>query len=104
MIYFSFQFSSATQLCPTLCNSMDCHMPGFPVHHQLPELGQTHIHRVSDAIHPSHLLSSLLFLPSIFPSLTSIHDYWKTIALTIQNRPLLAKQCLCFLICCLGWS
>ena len=104
MIYFSFQFSSVTQLCPTLCDPMDSNMPGFPVHHQLPELIQTHIHRVGDAIHPSHLLSSLLFLPSVFPSLTSIHDYWKTIALTIQNRPLLTKQCLCFLICCLGWS
>ena len=77
MIYFSFQLSSVTQSCPTLCDPMDCHMPGYPVHHQLPELAQTHIHRVGDAIHPTHFLSSLLFLPSILPSLTSIHDYWK---------------------------
>jgi len=44
-------------------------MPGFPVHHQLPGLAQTHVHRVSDAIQPSHPLSSLLLLPSIFPSI-----------------------------------
>ena len=48
---------------------MNCSTPGFPVHHQLPELPQTHVHRVGDAIQPSHLLSSLLFLPSVFPSI-----------------------------------
>ena len=52
------QFSSVAQLCPTLCDSMDCSMPGFAVHHQLPELTQTHIHWVGDAIQPSHPLSS----------------------------------------------
>ena len=52
------QFSSVTQLCPTLCDPMDYSMPGFPVHHQLPELTQTHIHRISDAIQLSHPLSS----------------------------------------------
>ena len=51
-------FSSFAQLCPTLCNPMDCSTPGFPVHHQLPELTQTHVHRVSDAIQPSHPLLS----------------------------------------------
>ena len=50
--------SSVAQLCPTLCNLMDCSMPGLPVHHQLPELAQTHVHRVGDAIQPSHPLSS----------------------------------------------
>ena len=64
----SVQFSSVTQPCPTLCNPIDCSMPGFPVHHQLPELTQTHVHRVSDAIQPSHPLSALL-LSSIFPSI-----------------------------------
>ena len=44
-------------------------MPGFPVHHQLPELAQTQVHRVSDAIQPSHPLLSLLLLPSVFPSI-----------------------------------
>ena len=53
------QFSSVTQLCLTLCDSMDCSMPGFPVHHQLPELAQTHhVHSVSDVIQPSHPLPS----------------------------------------------
>ena len=50
--------SSVTQSCPTLCDPMDCSMPGFPVHHQIPELTQTHVHRVSDAIQQSHALSS----------------------------------------------
>ena len=52
------KFSSVAQLCPTLCNPMDCSMPGFPVYHQLPELAQTHVHWVGDAIQPSHPLSS----------------------------------------------
>ena len=52
------QFSSATQSCPTLCDPMDCSMPGFPVHHQLLELAQTHVHRIGDAIQPSHPLLS----------------------------------------------
>ena len=50
--------SPVTQLCPTLCNPMDRSTPGFPVHHQLPEPTQTHIHHVGDAIQPSHPLSS----------------------------------------------
>ena len=52
------QFSSVTQSCPNLCHPMDCSVPGFPVHHQLPELIQTHVHWVGDAIQPSHPLSS----------------------------------------------
>src|SRR5574337_1102334 len=48
---------------------MDCRTPGFPIHHQLPELAQTHVHRVSDAIQPSYSLSSHLLLPSIFLSI-----------------------------------
>ena len=51
-------FSSVSQLCPTLCYPMDRSMPSFPVHHQFPELTQTNVHRVSDAIHPPHPLSS----------------------------------------------
>ena len=46
--------SSVIQSCPTLCNPVDCSMPGFPVLHHLPELAQTHVHWVSDAIWPSH--------------------------------------------------
>ena len=52
------QFSSAAQSCPTLCDPMNCSMPGLPVHHQLPELTQTHVHRVGGAIQASHPLSS----------------------------------------------
>ena len=51
-------FSSVAQSCPTLCNPMNCSTPGLPVHHQLPEFTQTHVHRVSDVIQPSHPLSS----------------------------------------------
>jgi len=54
----SVQFSSVTQSCQTLCNPMDCSMPGFSVRHHLPELAQTHVHWVSDAIQPSHPLLS----------------------------------------------
>ena len=54
----SVQFSSVTQLCPTLCDSMNHSTPGLPVHHQLSEFTQTHFHGVSDAIQPSHPLSS----------------------------------------------
>ena len=54
------QFSSVqvAQSCPTVCDLMDCSTPGFSVHHQLPKLSQTHVHRVSDAIQPFHPLSS----------------------------------------------
>ena len=52
------QFSSIAQLCQTLCDPMDCSTPGLPVHHQLTELAQTHVHQVGDAIQPSHPLSS----------------------------------------------
>ena len=52
------QLSSVAQSCPTLCNHMNCSTLAFPVHHQLPELAQTHVHRVGDAIQPSHPLLS----------------------------------------------
>ena len=174
------QFSSVTQLCSTLWDPMDCSMPGFPVHHQLPEPAQTHVHRVGDTIQPSnHLIRCrpLLLLPSIFSSIRVFsselvlrirwpkcwnlsfsislsNEYSALIAfrmdwlalLAVQGNlksllqqpqfksinssiaqlslysnshihirllekpqlwldgPLLAKQCLCFLICCLSWS
>ena len=53
-----YQFSSVAQSCPTLRNPMNHSTPGLPVHHQFPELAQTHVHRVSDAIQPSHPLLS----------------------------------------------
>ena len=52
------QFSSVTQSCPTLCDPMNCSMPGLPVHHLLLEFTQTHVHRVGDVIQPSHPPSS----------------------------------------------
>ena len=58
ILWPSVQFSSVAQSCPTLCNPMNCSTPGLPVHHQLLELTQIHIHQVSDAIQPSHPLSS----------------------------------------------
>ena len=54
----SVQFSSVAQSCLTLCDPMNCSTPGLPVHHQLPEFTQTHVHRFSDAIQPSHPLLS----------------------------------------------
>ena len=57
-MFSSVQFSSVAQSCPTLCNPMNHSMPGFHVHHQLLESTQTHVHRVGDAIQPSHPLSS----------------------------------------------
>ena len=56
--FSSVQFISVAQSCPTLFDPMDCSMSGFPVHHQLPNLAQAHIHRVGDVIQPSHPLSS----------------------------------------------
>ena len=65
----SVQFSSVTQLCLTLCDPMDCSMPAFSVCHQFPELAQTHIHQVSDAIQTSHPL------PSPFPPAFSLSQH-----------------------------
>ena len=57
-VFFSVQFSSVAQSCPTLCDPMNGSTPGLPVHHQLPEFTQTQVHRVGDAIQPSHPQSS----------------------------------------------
>ena len=56
--FSKYQIRSVAQSCPTLCDPMNHSTPGLPVHHQLPEFTQTHIHRVSDAIQPSHPLAS----------------------------------------------
>ena len=66
--YSSVQFSSVAQSCPTLCNPMNCSTPGLPVHHQLLEFTQTHVHRVGDAIQPSHPLSSPSPCTQSFPA------------------------------------
>ena len=65
--YIHASVSSVAQSCLTLCDPMNCSMPGLPVHHQLPEFTQTHVYRVSDAIQPSHPLSSSS-LPAPNPS------------------------------------
>ena len=57
-VFSSVQFNSVAQSCPTLCDPMNHSMPGLPVHHQLPDFTQTHVHQVSDAIQRSHPLSS----------------------------------------------
>ena len=66
---YEVQFSSVTHSCPSLCGPMDCSTPGFPVHHQLTEFTQTHVHQVGDAIKLSHPLSS----PSLRALNTSQH-------------------------------
>ena len=62
------KWSEVTQSCLTLCDPMDYSMPGFPVYHHLPELAQTHVHLVSDAIQPSHPLSSFSSCLQPFPA------------------------------------
>ena len=57
IVIFSVQFTSVAHSCPTLCDLMNCSMPGLPVHHQLLESTQTHVHCVGDALQPSHCLS-----------------------------------------------
>ena len=79
------QFSSVAQSCPTLCDPMNHSTPGFPVHHQLPEFTQTHVHWVGDAIQPSHPLSSpsppafnLSQYQGLFEWVSSSHQVAKT--------------------------
>ena len=84
----SVQFSSVPQSCPTLCDPMNCSTPGLPVHHQLPELAQTHVHWVGDAIQPSHPLS--LPSPPAF-SLSQHQGLFKWVSSSYQ----VAKGLLC---------
>ena len=89
----SVQFSSVAQSCPTLCDPLNRSMPGLPVHRQLPEFTQTHVHRVSDAIQPSHPLSS----PSpsapnpsqhqsLFQGVNSSHEVAKLLEFQLQHH------------------
>ena len=93
MICISVPFSSVTQSRPTLCDPMDCSTQGFPVHHQLPELAQTHGHQVSDAIQPSHSLSSLSLTAfklsrheGLFKWVISSHQVAKGLTLQLQHQ------------------
>ena len=80
--FSSVQFISVAQWCPTLCDPMNHSTPGLPVHHQLPEFTQTHVHRVGDAIQPSHPLSSPspsalnLSQLRVFPSESALRIRW----------------------------
>ena len=87
------QFSSVTQSCLMLCNPMDCGTPGLPVHHQLLEFTQTHVHWVSDALHPSHLLSSpsplalnLSQHQGLFQLVSSSHQVAKVLGFQLQHQ------------------
>ena len=91
----SVQFSSVAQSCPTLCDPKNRSTPGLPVHHQLPELTQTHVHRVGDAMQPSQPLSS----PSppapnpsqhqgLFQWVSSLHEVAKVLEFQLQHQPL----------------
>ena len=73
-LYSSVQFSSAAKSCPTLCDSMDCSMPGLPVHHQLLRFTQTHVHWVEIPSNYLILCHPLLLLPSIFPSIRTFSN------------------------------
>ena len=87
------QFSSVTQLCPTLCNPMDCSMPGLPVHHQLPEFTQTHVHWIGSAIQLTHPLSSpsppalnLSQHQGLFQWVSSLHQVAKVLEFQLQHQ------------------
>ena len=87
------QFISVAQSCPTLCNPEDCSRPGFPVHHHLPEFTQTHVHKVGDAIQPSHPLSSpspptfnISQHPGLFKWVSSLHQVAKLLEFQLQHQ------------------
>ena len=86
-------FSLVAQSYPTLSDSMDCSTPGFPVHRQLPEFAQTHVHWISDAIQPSHSLSSpsppaliLSQCQGLFKWVSSSHQVAKVLELQLQHQ------------------
>ena len=88
-----FQFSSVAQSCLTFCDPMDCSMPGLPVYHQFAELAQAHVHRVGDAIQPSHPLScpsppafSLSQYQCLFQWVSSSHQVAKVLEFQLQHQ------------------
>ena len=92
-LYASVQFTSVAQSCPTLCDPMDCSTPGFPVHHQLPELAQTHVHQVDDVTQPSHPLFSssppafnLSQHQGLFKWVSSLHQVAKLLEFQLQHQ------------------
>ena len=92
-MYCVFQFSLVAQWCLTLCDPMNRSMPGLPVYHQLPECTQTHIHRVGDAIQPSHPLlspsppaSSASQHQGLFQLVNSSHEVAKVLEFQLQHQ------------------
>ena len=99
MYISSVQFSSVAQSCPTLCDPMNCSMPGLPVHHQLPEFTQTNVHRLGDAIQLAHPLSS----PSppapnpsqhqsLFQWVNSLHEVAKVLEFQLYNSSVIIAK------------
>ena len=86
--------STVAQSCPTLCDPMNCSTPGLPVHHQLPEFTQTHVHRVSDAIQPSHPLLS----PSPAPNPSQHQSLFQWVTLRMRSPKVHHVKCQA------GWS
>ena len=91
--YSTVQYSSVAQSGLTFCDPMNCSTPGFPVHHQLPELAQTHVHRVGDAIQPSHPLWSpsppafnLSQHQDLFQWVSSLHQMAKVLEFQLQHQ------------------
>ena len=91
--WLQFSFSSVAHSCPTLWDPMNCSTPGLPIHHQLPEPTQTHAHWVSDAIQPSHPLSSpsppalnLSQHQGLFKWVSSLHQVAKVLELHLQHQ------------------
>ena len=90
--YVFLTYAQFSQFCSSIMSDslqpMDCNMPCFCIHHQLPELAQTHVHQVGDAIQPSHLCCPLCLLPSIFPSIrvfsseSALHIRWQSIGVS----------------------
>ena len=88
------KFSSVAQSCPTICDPVECSLPGLPVHHQLPEFTQTHVHWVGDAIQPSHPLShpsppasNLSQHQGLFQWVSSSHQVAKLLEFQLQHQP-----------------
>ena len=95
LIEMYIQFSSVSQLCLTLCDPMNCSTRGLPVHHQLPEFTQTHVHWVGDAIQPSHSLLSpsspalnLSHHQGLFKWVSSLHQVAKVLEFQLQHQSL----------------
>ena len=109
LIYLTLSSVQFTQSCLTLCDPRDCSMPGLPVHHRLLEFTQTHVHWVSDAIQPSHPLSShslstfsLAQHQGLFKWVSSLHQVGKVLEFQLQNiSP--SNEYSGFPLGCTGW-